>query len=168
MSKKGLSPEEFNRYINQKLPDDKIELFYRANFVNPLKVELFKDFTITLLNMMHDTYPGDDVSTDAYYSNHFKFCFDRVIKGFQKEDLFFSGDGKDIYEYFYLTLEETFYKDPNKNKTILALIKVYEKIFNMENMDKTQSDMEIFLDLYKSFIKLFINKAHETTTNLNK
>ena len=44
MTKRGLTPEEFNKFLNQKMPEDKIELFYRANFVNPLRVELFRDF----------------------------------------------------------------------------------------------------------------------------
>jgi hypothetical protein len=168
MIKRGLTPEEFNKFLNQKLDDDKIELFYRANFINPLKAELFHDFTISLLDTIHASYPGDDVSPDGYYFNHFKFCFDKVIKNFSIEQLFFNGDGKEVSEYFYLTLEETYYKDQNKEKTIFALKNLYNKIFDMENMNKTQSDMDIFLDIYKSFLKLFIKKSHEATTNINK
>lgn len=163
----GLTPDEFNKFLNQKMDEDQIEIFYRANAINPLKVELFRDFTISLLDTIHDTYPGDDVYSDNYYSNHCTYCFNRVINNFTKENLYFDGVRKEIYEYFYLTLEEAYYKDSEKNKTIIALKNVYDKIFDMESMNKTQSDMEIFLDIYKSFLKLFINKEYEIITNFN-
>ncbi len=169
MGQQGLTPDEFNKFLNQKLDDDKIELFYRANFINPLKVELFHDFTISLLETVHNTYPGDDVAPNDYYLNHFRFCFDKVVKNFGAEHLYFDGDDKEISEYFYLTLEETYYKDPNKKETIGALKNIYNKIFDMENMNKTQSDLEIFLDLYKSFVILLKKKPENATvTNTNQ
>ena len=168
MSKRGLTPEEFNRFLNQKLPDDKIELFYRANYVNPLRVELFRDFIISLLDVIHDTYPGDDVNSEGYFFNHFKFCVEKVVKNFEAEKLYFNGDFQGVNDYFYLTLEETYYRDPEKSKAVSTLKSVYEKIFDMENLNKTQSDMEIFLDIYKSFIRLFNKQINETVTNSNK
>lgn len=167
MAKKGLTPDEFNRFLNKKMDEDSIELIYRANAINPLKVELFRDFTISLLDTIHDTYPGDDIYSEKYYYNHFRYCFEKVIENFNKESLFFNGDGKDIHDYFYLTLEEAYYKDVEKNKTINILKNVYDKIFDIENMNKTQSDMEIFIDIYKSFIKLFIKKEYAAVTNPN-
>ena len=150
------------------MPEDKIELFYRANFVNPLRVELFRDFTISLLDTIHDTYPGDDINFESYYIGHFNYCFQKVIKNFNDEELYFKGDEKEIHEYFYLTLEEAYYKDKDKNKTVNILKNVYDKIFDMEGMNKTQSDMEIFLDIYKSFLKLFIKKVYAPITNSDK
>jgi hypothetical protein len=146
MVKKGLSPEEFNQYINKKVDDDKIELFYRANLINPLKIELFKDFIISLIELVHSSYPGDDVYYDDYYLNHCKFCFDKVTANFGKEDLYFDGDSKEIFDYCYLTLEESYYNEKkDKNNMTKSLKILYEKIFDMENMNKTQSDLEILL-----------------------
>lgn len=157
MSTKKFSPEEFNMFLNKRLDEDQIETFYRINLINPLKVELFRDFTLSLLDIVHATYPGDDIKSDSYFENHFNYCFNKTINNFAKEQLFFNGDDKDIREYFYLTLEETYYNDPNKNNIIDTLKEVYEKIFDMDNIDKTQSDMEIFIDIYRSFFKLFTN-----------
>lgn len=167
MANIGLTPEQFNKFLNEKMDEDKIELFYRANCVNPLKVELFRDFTISLLDTIYDTYPGDDVYTENYFLNHFNYCFKIVIDNFSEEKLYFEGDATELNEYFFITLEESFYLEPNKDKIVNVLKNVYDKIFDMENLNKTQSDMEIFLDIYKSFLKLFIKKEHEAIANTN-
>lgn len=167
MIKKGLTPNEFNKFLNERMDEDQIELFYRVNYINPLKAELFKDFTISLLDLIHNTYPGDDVYSDDYFLNHFNYCFKRVINNFKSEQLYFDGDDKDLSDYFYSTLEETYYSDKDKDKIILILKSLYDKIFDMESQNKTQSDMEILLDIYKSFLKLFIKKDYATITNSN-
>ena len=149
------------------MDEDKIELFYRANFINPLKTELFRDFTISLLDMVNDTYPGDDVSTEGYYMSHFKYCFNKVIENFNKEELFFNGNGKEIIEYFYVAMEEAYYKETDKKKTIVYLKNIYDKVFNLEDMNKTQSDLDIFIDIYKKFLILFTKKEHAPVTNTN-
>jgi hypothetical protein len=152
------SQEEFNRFLNKKVEEDVIDLFYRKNLVNPIKVELFREFTLSLLETIHDTYPGDDVDQENYYLNHFTFAFKKIVSNFKEEHLYFNGDEKEVFDYFYLTLEETYYSDKNKSTIIIYLKDLYEKIFDMENFNKTQSDLEIFLDLYKFFIIFFVNK----------
>ena len=149
------------------MDEDKIELFYRAKFINPLKVELFRDFIISLLDTVHNTYPGDDVYSEHYYENHFNYCFNKVVQNFKEENLYFDGDKKEIHEYFYLTLEEAYYKEQDKPKIIIAFKNIYHKIFDMDNMNKTQSDIELFLYIYKYLLKLFIKKENATVTNSN-
>lgn len=155
---KGYSAEEFNKFLNRKLDEDKIELFYRANAINPLRVELFRDFTISLIDTVHNTYPGDDVYKDDYYLKHFNYCFNRVINNFKQENIMFPGDSKDLHDYFFITLEDSYYRDSEKERTSNVLKNLYDRLFDMENVDKTLSDMEIFVDIYKSYLKLFIKK----------
>lgn len=167
MNKRGLSPEEFHRFVNKKVDDDKIELFYRANLINPLKTELYRDFILSLIETIHSTYPGDDVYYDGYYNNHCKFCFDKVVGNFAKEGLYFEGSDGELYEYLYLTMEESYYKEKDEKGNMIKSLKIlYEKIFDMENMNKTQSDLEILNEIYKFFNKFFIKKEHEVVTNL--
>lgn len=169
MERIGLTPEEFNRFLNKKVDEEKIDLFYQINTINPLKAELFRDFILSLLETIHDTYPGDDVQQENYFINHFKYAFNKIISNFKEEMVFFTGDDKEVFNYFYLTLEETYYNDKNKITSINALKNLYEKIFDMENLNKTQSDLDIFLDIYKSFSIFNTNKEKNgTTSNINK
>ena len=155
---KGFSPEEFNKYLNKVLDEEHVEMFYRAHLINSLRAELFYDFTISLLNVVHSTYPGDDVSSEDYYLNHLRYCFDRVTNDFKKENIEFTGDRSDLFNYFYVTLEETYYKEPDKQISIDGLKILYEHLFNMDIMEKTQSDLEIFLEIYRFYITFLIKK----------
>jgi hypothetical protein len=148
--------------------NDKIDLFYRINYVNPLKVELYKDFILSLIDVIQATYPGDDIQLENYHKDHFKFCFNKVVNNFKQEELYFNGDDMHIFNYFYSTIETTFYLQKDKIKSISSLKKLYTRIFDMEDMNKTQSDLDLFIVIYKNFNKLFKPQGNEVASNTNK
>ena len=65
------------------------------------RVEIYKDFTINLLNYIYDYYlDKETLSDDNDIRNHFNWCFNKVCDEFKKENLDFSKN-KPLKEYFH-------------------------------------------------------------------
>ena len=141
---------DFLAYMKTPMSKESISIIYKANKIKYEKCELFGDFVISLLTLCFDTYMGDDVTTITDGLKHFDWCWKKNIDNFKKEGFNFNSDL--LCHYFKEFLIEVFYLVDNKedadNNT--KSIIMWSNLFNYTK-DKSQSDMETLLEIYKIF-----------------
>jgi hypothetical protein len=145
--------ESFINWVTAQVSSEDVKTWFLANNIIEEKSQLFAEFSISLLNTVQDTYLGDDEGTETSINiganemkSHFKWCWNKVIKDFEKEKIFFNQNG-DHYEYF-----ETFFLDVFYNQTS-PLIRESIMDFIVDVFDKdvpfTKSDLKFYTDIYK-------------------
>ena len=103
------SGNKFIDYFSKPLTFDQLNYLNNLNSVTIEKVELFRDFTITLTYYIYDTYLGDDVMyKESDITGHFNWCWNKTISNFVKENIFFEERGEHYY-YHMNYFMDTFY-----------------------------------------------------------
>lgn len=142
------------------LSKEATELIYSSKNIKYERCNLYSDFIQSLITTITDTYMGDDVtSQDDEKIRHFKWCFDKTIDNFKKENIHFK-DTIDLYDYFLIFLFKVYYQvsDKKTNPNLANNIgKMWLKLFDMFTY-KTKSDMDSFLELYELFEKSLLKK----------
>jgi len=145
----------FFDWLAKPMDKEDINAWYLANNITPELTELFRDFCFSFLNLLKDTYLGDDFSdnketkvgmTTNQKKEHFKWCWDKTIKNFNKEsiDFKFNNDDSEFFESFFF---EVFYNQPDQ-KVKEQINNFFKQIFD-RGFNKTKSDIEMFTDIYK-------------------
>jgi hypothetical protein len=148
---------KFIEYFSKQLNPEQTDYLNQINKVIPERVELYRDFVISLCYLIHDSYLGDDTITDdEHVLVHFNWCWNTNIENFQKENINFQKNGEHYYYYFnYFT--EIYYKNPEKNKILFdKIIDFWENVLSVIKL-KTKSDYDIFIEVYKNQNKYFLN-----------
>ena len=145
----------FFDWLAKPMDREDINAWYLANNITPELTELFRDFCFSFLNLLKDTYLGDDFSdnketkvgmTTNQKKQHFKWCWDKTIENFNKESIDFKFSDMDA-EFFESFFFEVFYNQPDQ-KVKEQIDNFFKQIFDRATT-KTKSDIEIFTDLYK-------------------
>ena len=142
-------------WLAKPMDKEDINAWYLANNITPELTELFRDFCFSFLNLLKDTYLGDDFNdnketkvgmTTNQKKEHFKWCWDKTIKNFNKEsiDFKFNNDDSEFFESFFF---EVFYNQPDQ-KVKDQINNFFKQIFD-RGFNKTKSDIEMFTDIYK-------------------
>jgi hypothetical protein len=137
------------------MSQEDIYSWHLANNIIPELTELFRDFCLSFLNLLKDTYLGDDFNenketkigmTEKQKKEHFQWCWKKTIENFEKENIKFkfSEDDSIFFEGFFF---EMFYNQKDI-KIKNAVDDFFVKIFDTKE-NKTKSDIEIFTDIYK-------------------
>ena len=145
----------FFDWLAKPMDKEDINAWYLANNITPELTELFRDFCFSFLNLLKDTYFGDDFSdnketkvgmTSEQKKEHFRWCWNKTIKNFNKEsiDFRFNDSDSEFFESFFF---EVFYNQPDQ-KVKEQIENFFNQIFD-RGMKKTKSDIEIFTDIYK-------------------
>ena len=145
----------FFDWLAKPMDKEDINAWYLANNITPELTELFRDFCFSFLNLLKDTYLGDDFNdnketkvgmTTNQKKEHFKWCWDKTIKNFNKEsiDFKFNNDDSEFFESFFF---EVFYNQPDQ-KDKHQINNFFKQIFD-RGFNKTKSDIEMFTDIYK-------------------
>ena len=145
----------FFDWLAKPMDKEDINAWYLANNITPELTELFRDFCFSFLNLLKDTYLGDDFNdnketkvgmTTNQKKEHFKWCWDKTIKNFNKEsiDFKFNNDDSEFFESFFF---EVFYNQPDQ-KVKEQINNFFKQIFD-RGVNKTKSDIEMFTDIYK-------------------
>lgn len=145
---------EFLSYINTPLSKGSINVLYNANKVNFERTQLYSDFIQSLITLVMDTYMGDEFTSPKQRVQHFNWCWFKNIDNFKEEGIQFR-ESKELYEYIKHDIVESYYMatdkgDENTYKDYLT--KVWKYIFSYSS-NKTRSDVEIFIKLYRLFEK---------------
>lgn len=158
-----IAMEDFFSYISRPVPSDEVDVWFRANNILFEKLELFSDFSLSLYEIMMDTYLGiDQDSTETRINltqedndNHFKWCWNKVISNFDKEGIYFIHDGEH-YEYFQSFFKDTFYdkEDPRLRDSIG---KFFNELFSYKE-PFTSSDLDMILTIYRLLDKNIIQE----------
>lgn len=145
----------FFDWLAKPMDKEDINAWYLANNITPELTELFRDFCFSFLNLLKDTYLGDDFSdnketkvgmTTNQKKEHFKWCWVKTIENFNKEsiDFKFNNDDSEFFESFFF---DVFYNQPDQ-KVKEQINNFFKQIFD-RGFNKTKSDIEIFTDIYK-------------------
>jgi hypothetical protein len=124
------------------------------------RVELFNDIVESLTTLVVTTYLGDDtLETKIKFSeeditNHFNWCWNKILENFQKENILIDSDGEHK-DYMKVFMNDSFYnqKDENIRKSINLFVK------DLFDLDKTfvKSDLDILTEVYKLFNRSVIH-----------
>lgn len=157
---------DFYNYIRKPLDENEVKTYFLVNNIKKDVVKLINDFIYSLLDNIHSTYLGKEyINTLEEINNHFNWCFNKVIEDFKKEGFDFSKN-QQISKYFYdyaivsvyqrfeisdgvskenddIKYDELPIEDNWSNNT-------WNKVFTY-NYKKTESDLDIMLDLCKMF-----------------
>ena len=146
MGEKRLFPEQFFKYVVKPINRDEMAMWVKAHNINAQKSELFLDYIDSLLGLINETFLGDDVmSDDKSRLNHFKWCWNKTIDNFRKENVYFNREGEH-YEYFWNLVYESFYIDKNKRESG-ELEKFFTLLFKLYIL-KSKSELDVLLELY--------------------
>lgn len=149
--------ENFFSYISKPVEDDEFQFWVDSNNICFLKLDLYRDFIMSLVNLVSSTYLGDDTDfetlirlSEEQNTEHFNWCWKKTLENFRKENIHFEPDGEH-YEFLKSFLDETFYNQ--KIKEIKeSVVKFFEEVFNTETMF-TKSDLDLVATIYKSLEK---------------
>lgn len=146
--------EKFLNYISNPLTRTSIDLLYSSNYIMFERCDLYRDFVLSLSDLIFTTYMGDNITKEEDKINHFKWCWNRTVQNFEMEGIYF-GDNPELYDYFSNFIVEVFYsiKDkPTNNNISNNVIKLWKYIFNYKII-KTRSDVDTFIEVYEMFEK---------------
>ena len=143
---------KFLNYIGEPVASDYIYNFYVTNDIKHDRINLYKDFILSLMGLVLTTYMGDDITTRKQQKEHFDWCWNKNIQNFKEEGIDLSD--KKLYEYFINFTDDIFYTVNNKDNHVLTEhIKLLWEILFDYNSEKTESDLEMLLKLYNLFTK---------------
>ena len=105
-----------------------------------------------------DTYMGDKFTTPEQRVEHFKWCWNATMLDLANENIHLNNT-KDLYNYFEIFMLDTFYLATDKGdieNTKDNLTKLWKYILSYST-NKTRSDVDTFLEVYKMFEKTLEN-----------
>ena len=144
--------ENFFNWMTKPIPKDEVIIWFNIHNMNYEKIELVGDIFKTLNEIISDTYLGEDTDTiriDMSFedkSNHFEWCWNKLIEDFEKENISISKEGehKNYLKSFFL---DTFY-DPKDTTLKKAIPNFIEDVFSVDK-PFTKSDLDILTELYQ-------------------
>ena len=153
---KRYNPDQFFRWLSEPMKPEDIYTWNMANNIIPELTELFKDFCFSFYYLVRDTYLGDNyknlnetrigMTMDDKFK-HYKWCWDKTIENFGKENITFKFSDED-FVYFKEFFFEVFYNQEN-NIMREALEDFLKQLFNRKR-PTSKSDLEMFTDVYKT------------------
>lgn len=140
------TPKEFYKYVNDPVSRDKLNLWIKANNISIEKTELFFDYVDALHYIVHNTYLGEDIiNNDRIKKEHFDWCWNKVVKDFESENIYFNVEGTHK-DYFWNYLSESFYAS-SKKRDLAHVSSFFILLFKLYIL-KSQSELDMFYDIY--------------------
>jgi hypothetical protein len=133
-------------FLTSESHKNQIDTWYKAYNIVYEKTQLYRDFLISLLDLLDSTYLGNDVLIEEDdIKKHFLWCFNEIVNNFEKEKIYFRRDGFYI-EYLWTFFHQTFYLSESEDK----LKRIREYLYNLFvfNYEKTKTDLEMLTEFY--------------------
>lgn len=154
--------DQFFNWLTKPMSHEEIDAWFKANNIVPEMSDLFRDFCFSLLKLVENTYLGDTpedsketkigMSTEEK-EQHFLWCWEKTIKNFEKENIFFT-KSEEAKEYFKNFFMEVFYNQ-EQEKIRNSLSQFFQSIFSRKTQH-SKSDIEMFTELYKLLEKSLV------------
>jgi hypothetical protein len=145
-------PNKFLNYIKNPLSLNELDNLYKFYKIEANRVELYRDYVLSLCDLILHTYMGDDACSDEDKLEHFMWCWSRNEESFKDIGYSFS-NREELMVYFQSFFLEVFYFSDDKNERLEKSIKnVWDYVFNCEVL-KSQKDVNNFVELYMMFDK---------------
>ncbi len=144
----------FFDWLAKPMDREDITAWYLANNITTELSELFRDFCLSFLNLMKETYLGDDNSdsatkvgmTEKQKKEHFHWCWKKTVENFNKENIKFNFN-QDDSTYFESFFFELFYNQTDMNVK-MTIDDFFLQLFDIKK-NKSKADLEVFTDIYK-------------------
>ena len=147
---KSNKKKEFLEYLNTPLKDSVVTSLYDNNNIDKEYCLLFRDYVISVITLVFDTYLGDDIMTEEDKCKHFKWCWFKVM-GEYKENGLDIGDNPDLYGYFSEFMRDTYYNSIIKDEELQDNIKKLWNYMFKHDAVKSRSDVDTVIELYNLF-----------------
>lgn len=150
--------DNFYNYITKNLDPEDVDTWFRVNNIIPEKMELYYDLSYSLYILIEKTYLGEnqnnnetkiEMSSDDNVK-HFDWCWDKILKNFSKESIFFEKKGEH-YDYFFSLFGELYYKQ-DREIVKNSIDVFFNDLFNREK-PFTQVDLDLIYNIYKTLDK---------------
>lgn len=140
---------EFTEYHSKPLSKDRLQYLNNLNAVEYEHVELYRDFIVSLAYLIGDTYLGDNIHLDEVDRvGHFDWCWKKNLSNFELENLKFLDSGEHYY-YFIKYFTDYYYLVSDKQSSLInRIILFWENIMTVDRL-KTNSEYDLFINLYK-------------------
>lgn len=139
--------EGYLEFISSESYKHQIDIWYKAYNISREKTELFYDFLFSLYTLIDDTYLGPELfEEENVQKTHYTWCWDRTIRNFEKEKIFFRERGIH-YEYFWNFFMEAYYYMKLDNKDV-KIPDYFKKLFDFDHR-KSRSELDILTEIYK-------------------
>ena len=145
--------ENFYDWMSVHLPQDEVEIWLNVHNMIPERIELFNSIFNSLAHIVIDTYLGESsqetkvVLTQTDKENHFLWCWNKLLKDFEKENVLIDSEGEHK-EYLKSFFQDSFYSQPNKDIRE-SIPKFIEDLFDL-NKSFAKSDLDILTEIYKT------------------
>ena len=145
--------ENFYNWMSKPVPFSEVEIWFSVHNMIPERIELFGVVFTSLAYSIIDTYFGEDnyetkvVMSESDKKNHFDWCWDKLIKDFENENILIDSDGEHK-EYLWNFFLDSFYTQTQVNIRE-AIPEFIEELFNLEK-PFAKSDLDILTELYKT------------------
>ena len=104
----------FFDWLAKPMLQEDITAWYLANNIIPELTELFRDFCLSFLILIKETYLGDNLDgsetkvgmTEKQKKEHFNWCWKKTLENFNKENINFKFNDGDFtfFESFFFDL----------------------------------------------------------------
>lgn len=152
--------ENFYNWMMVPVPKDEVDIWFSVHNMIPEKIELYGDIVESLTTLVLETYLGEETNetkirmSDDDITNHFDWCWKKIIESFEKENILIDSEGehKDYVKTFFL---DSFYYQ--KDYEIRSAVKVF--VSDLFDIDKVfvKSDLDIITEIYKVFNRTVIH-----------
>jgi len=134
------------------IKDNPITVFNKIHNIVPEKLELYYDFLLSLTTLINKTHPGDDaLNTEIDIKNHFTWCFNTIIKNFEKEHIYFKNNG-DYFDYIWSFYYVSYYTDIDKDEGYIKIKEYFKSLFNIA-AKSYKNDADLLILIYNLFEK---------------
>ena len=114
------------------------------------RVEIYKDFSINLLNYIYDFYlDSNTLCDDKDIRNHFNWCYTKVCDEFKLANINFSKN-EPLRQYFMNIYYYQFYKRENQDISLEYYDRFWRNIFEIDKQ-KNKNILNSMVELYNIF-----------------
>lgn len=145
---------DFINWISKPVPEEELKIWFSVNNIIYERAELYRDFCISLVDLINDTYFGDKEEkfeseikmTNDDNLKHFDWCWSKTVDNFNKESIKFIQEGNHKI-YFKSFLGDVFYNQTNQSvrKSVSQFL---GDLFSREK-GFSKSDLDLFTEIYK-------------------
>lgn len=143
----GNKKQELIATIKKDLSLTELYTFYHQHNVIFERVDLFRDFAMSLTKIIASTYLGDDYTPPSQQLSHFQWCWNKVVEDFKKEHIYFQPKGVH-FRYFCKYFNEMYYDKTDKESQIALITQFWLVTFSYLT-PKRHIDLNVFMGLYK-------------------
>jgi hypothetical protein len=143
----NLTPEELFLSNFKKLTKNEMDNLYKRKGIDSSKVEVFKAFTLDLINTIYNTFLGNDtINNEGDIVRHFHWCYTKVATNYHAKWYKFE-ENTHLEDYFLEYFKENIYAVEESRE-----IDIDHFGFLFEyNVPKERFEVNSFIELYDLF-----------------